>query len=169
MKPIYMQERHDPGNGKFGDCFRACIASILEQDIEYVPHVMADMKKDYHDCIDEMRLWLATQGYGFLDFPVKNPGGELLDIKCILDAYSIYGKGLYYILSGCSSSSHDGAYNHSVVCLENNVVHDPSTREKGRVNISGPCKNSDAFWISIIVAGIASADCHAMATQFSEV
>lgn len=38
MKPVRQLYRHDPANGVYGDCWRACIASVLELPIEDVPH-----------------------------------------------------------------------------------------------------------------------------------
>lgn len=38
MKPVDQQFLHNPEKGIVGDCFRACIASVLELPIEAVPH-----------------------------------------------------------------------------------------------------------------------------------
>jgi hypothetical protein len=45
MKPIDQEFMHDPEKGIIGDCFRACIASILELDINEVPHFYRDHKE----------------------------------------------------------------------------------------------------------------------------
>lgn len=38
MKPVDQEFLHDAKNNVIGDCFRACIASILEVPIDAVPH-----------------------------------------------------------------------------------------------------------------------------------
>lgn len=38
MKPVDQEFLHDPENNSVGDCFRACIASVLEVPVAAVPH-----------------------------------------------------------------------------------------------------------------------------------
>jgi len=38
MIPVDQEHLHDPENGSVGDCFRACLASLLEVPIAAVPH-----------------------------------------------------------------------------------------------------------------------------------
>jgi len=38
VKPVKQTIIHNPDNGMYGDCFRACVASLLEKPIEKVPH-----------------------------------------------------------------------------------------------------------------------------------
>ena len=38
MKPVDQQFMHNPAKGTVGDCFRACIASVLELPADAVPH-----------------------------------------------------------------------------------------------------------------------------------
>ena len=49
--------KHDPENGLYGDCYRACVACLLNLEVDQVPHF-------YHDgCNSEIgdkrcREWL---------------------------------------------------------------------------------------------------------------
>ena len=49
MKPVFQTRMHDPDKGIIGNCFRACIASILECGIDDIPKIeeqgMADWKE----------------------------------------------------------------------------------------------------------------------------
>ncbi|AHJ86603.1 hypothetical protein Jolie2_53 [Mycobacterium phage Jolie2] len=37
-----MEHRHDPAAGTYGDCWRACIATVTQTPIEHVPHFVGD-------------------------------------------------------------------------------------------------------------------------------
>ena len=48
---------HDPARGRFGDCLRACVASVLELPYEAVPQfAVAD------DWVERLQEWLAPRG-----------------------------------------------------------------------------------------------------------
>src|SRR5574343_138542 len=53
MRPAYQQVLH--GDGTVGDCFRACLASILEVDTNQVPHFVEMYRERW---ADECRMWL---------------------------------------------------------------------------------------------------------------
>jgi hypothetical protein len=38
MMPVEMIVDHCPEEGRYGDCFRACVASLMELPAEAVPH-----------------------------------------------------------------------------------------------------------------------------------
>lgn len=60
MKPV---EQTEYGKGK-GNCFSACVASILEIGIEDVPHFCEENKGTWFvDCAE----WLTTKGYGCIN------------------------------------------------------------------------------------------------------
>lgn len=70
MKPVTQLISNDGRDGKLpGDCVRACYASILERDIETVPHFVAGEVKsddgkpmDWHSGVN---VWLKREGYLF--------------------------------------------------------------------------------------------------------
>lgn len=61
MKTIEQRKLHDPDNGVFGDCWRACLASILEFPYECVP-AFEELKSPY---VMELSVnnWLFLYGY----------------------------------------------------------------------------------------------------------
>lgn len=116
MIPVHCRVRHDPEAGTYGDCVRACIASILELDAEAVPHF-------YHDNCDpvtghnRMVDWLASVGY--VPFSIGYEGCYALDE--ILEFNSDMNATAHYILAGST-----GEGNHVVVCQGGRVAHNPA-------------------------------------------
>lgn len=109
-----------------GDCFRACIASLLDMKTNDVPHfVKIDMraKISWTCTLDQ---WLAPQGLWYCDFPA--------DVKtwCVWTPTS----GMYAIGSGKSPRRSD--WDHSVVVklhrLGMTIVHDPHPSRAGVVD-----------------------------------
>lgn len=100
--------------GVRGDCFRACIASILELPIEDVPHFVAIE----HDWWGETQKWFHARGLSAL---WMNLSSELCPLVHWADAH-------YCILSGKSPR---GDFKHAVVGQIDpggwgfKVVHDP--------------------------------------------
>lgn len=62
MKPVYQE--FISGDGVIGDCFRACVASLLDADIQDVPHFLEVHRERM---MEAAREWLfATHGIGLL-------------------------------------------------------------------------------------------------------
>jgi hypothetical protein len=114
MIPAFCLTRHDPAAGQYGDCVRACIASIMELPTGKVPHFI-----DTHGEIDisQLNLWFARRGYA--PFWVAYPGEWTLDQ--LLSAQSTVNPGVHYVLFGGVSEG-----NHAVVCKGGAVVHNPA-------------------------------------------
>ena len=109
---------HKPEHGFYGDCLRACVASIIgAEHPETVPHF-------YQDGCDgvegEKRLteFLKTQGLG--DFRVYYDASVILEdiLEMMGNATS---KGVYYMLYCRSAGSP-----HVVIGCGNKIVHDPA-------------------------------------------
>lgn len=118
MIPQYMKFRHDPPN-THGDCFRACVASILELDIETVPHFHSDGCQDDGEITDRLNDWLFTH-HDLIKWGYAYPGFVSLDD--VLKFTGMNNPNIHYILHGATSS--DEA--HAVICRNNAMVHDPS-------------------------------------------
>jgi len=58
MKPVFQTNNSVPG----GDCLRACVASILELDIEEVPHFCGE--KPHEEWFSRLAIWLRDRGLG---------------------------------------------------------------------------------------------------------
>lgn len=116
MKKINQEILHDPENKIMGDCWRACIASVLELPLKDVPHFeLLDIREGRRK---ELKF-LAKHGYTI---------------------YAIYGEGKmgnhpkmmsdeneYYFAIGSSPRyfEKNKSVSHQVVCHKGKIVHDP--------------------------------------------
>ena len=116
MKPVDQQVLHDPDNGKYGDCMRACIASLLELPAEEVPHFFkTGNDNDFDDKLDQYLRW---QGYSLLDITYFE-FGRYQGIRGETD--------IHHIISGYTER---GTY-HATVGHRGKVVHDPHPSKAG--------------------------------------
>jgi hypothetical protein len=94
-----------------GNCFSACVASILELPIEDVPYFMDAPEDKWFGAFEP---WLAARGYYALYVEV-------------IDGWTPRG---LHILSG-SMSRRRNAPEHSVVARGSEIVHDPHPDRPG--------------------------------------
>lgn len=93
-----------------GNCFAACIASLLDVPLNHVPNI-----EELYDCYawyDVFCSWLECKGYTF-ETSTKQ--------ECI-------SSGGYYLVSGKSPR---GSFNHIVIYKEGQMVHDPHPDRTG--------------------------------------
>lgn len=115
MIPVNQTKFGAPG----GNCFSACIASILDLPIEKVPYFMSsDMRG--REWVDKLTTWLAPSGLYPLNF-VFLRGDPDITIQGI------------HILHGKSPR---GVGTHAVVAKGNTVVWDPHPSRAGIRNIT---------------------------------
>ncbi len=122
------------------DCYRACVASILNLPADAVPNVHGDDSEGgVHDQTSQMRRWL-TEAFGLTIFQTYCSGGWA--IEDLLRVYGGMNPGVPMILSGlCGNRGH-----HAVVIMNGAIAHDPSG-----AGLTGPC--SDGYWwLDIVVA-----------------
>lgn len=133
MKKIYSTVEHNPPHS-YGDCFRACLASVLETQVPHVLHDNCDASRQ-RKRIDQ---WLKPRGLAFLEFPlaVETPR-QALKVAGSLTQWT----GVHYMLSGVTRRGGG----HYVVCRKNKIVHNPTPG----IEIVGPFDN-DVFWLGII-------------------
>lgn len=135
MKPVMMQVNHDPENGEYGDCHRACVASILELEPNEVDH-FCDSGPNVNDFSERIDKWHKDRGILYVRMAFyENP----------LEFMEMNNPGIYYIFAGNSPAQ----VLHSVVALGNKIVHDPADRSEGK-QIIGPDKETDCYYIDII-------------------
>jgi hypothetical protein len=116
MIPVVCRVKHDPDNGKYGDCVRACIASVLELDADQVPHFHDD-DPDGPTATKRITAFLAS--HRLAPFYVAYDGAYSMD-----DILSLMGEQnptAVYLLFG---RTHSGG--HVVVCQGGAMVHDPA-------------------------------------------
>lgn len=146
MIPLKQRHRHDPANGIWGDCHRACVASILELPLDAVPNFHepppGEAWRSEWAAIRE-RVFLISCGF----VPITCCYHEDMGLEQVLAGAAYYNPGTYWILGGTSRNG----TGHSVVCLDDLIVHDPSLDDSG---IVGPMEGGH-YWATFIGAGIA--------------
>lgn len=113
MKPV-MQKVY---NSQRGDCFSACVASILELQLDDVPNFHDFDDKDFSDALDE---WFNDRGMVYLEFDLTI--GDATEFISQLDmVYTI----------GTIRSPRARAIRHAVVCKGGKIIHDPHPNQDG--------------------------------------
>ena len=137
MTPQICLVKHDPPHS-YGDCFRACVASILDLPTDDVPHF-------YHDGADgdvgteRVREFLNGLGYTIVWFAFD---GEALPLDEMLNIWGQMNPDVPAILLASNRDS-----DHAVVMRGDKIVHDPSWI---RSSITGP--NSNGYWNILVIA-----------------
>jgi hypothetical protein len=107
---------HDPANGVIGDCWRTCVACLLDVEPETVPHFI--LKPSWYE---DTLAWLRERGYGLYEF-----GG-------LFEQVSHTGLvGCHHIITGGSPRDPVNV-KHAVIGLDEEVVWDPHPSRAGIV------------------------------------
>ena len=137
MKPVHCRVAHEPENGKYGDCVRACVASLLELEPEDVPHFYEDNASGEIGT-ERVRQFLATKNlapfYTYFDGAITFT--ELMNVQRIMNPST------YYMLFHRTESG-----DHVVICKGGEVDFDPAWY---RSKVAGP--NSNGFWGVMVIA-----------------
>lgn len=114
---VLCRVKHDPENGTYGDCLRACVATMLGLQADDVPHFAHDGA--IADIVNErMREFLATRGLA----PWWSHYDPDLSREELLETLSESGPGVAFLLFGRTGDDGD----HVIVCRDGKVVHDPA-------------------------------------------
>lgn len=134
--------------GEQGDCWRACIASILNLPAAEVPN-FAHLADDSWCRMYELgRAWLKTRDLGI--FRTYYSAGWALDE--VLETLSAPNIDVPIILAG--QSGRDPREAHAVVVMNGEVVHDPSG-----AGVAGPypcncgaaeCDSKGWWWLDVV-------------------
>jgi hypothetical protein len=132
--PVFadMLELHDPDKGTIGDCWRACIASILGVPAEEVPHFLKlELEELKASWITLTVEWLRERGYSLIR----------------LDSAPFWvSDGFLCIASGMSPRG----FRHCVVYDGFDIVHDPHPSRDGLVDFD---LDRDDCHLMLIVKG----------------
>lgn len=112
--------KHDPPRS-YGDCLRACIASIMDLDPEHVPH-FADMAATGTEARASARRWLGLRGLTITAFALD--GSE--SVQGVLDWMGENNPDTTWMLFGSTTRAPAAPADHVVVCQGGKVVHDPA-------------------------------------------
>lgn len=96
-----------------GNCFTACVASILELPIHEVPDFCCDHEDD--DWEETFREWLEQRGLYPIIVDFENEGAEVPSWE------------IHWILGGRSRAGHK----HAVVWYGDEIAHNPITGHTG--------------------------------------
>ena len=144
MTPHQQLIRHDPEEDRYGDCFRTCVACLLDLRPEEVPNWF-DGPDDSDRRWAEVDAWFADRGLGL--FQILYPGEIALDD--ILETMRNTNPGKLYILSGQSRIG----VNHSVIARGDEIEHDPSGN-----GIEAPIEDDEGgrYWYVELILGYTS-------------
>jgi hypothetical protein len=135
---------HRPEEGIVGDCFRTCLACVLDLPVSGVPHFYQELFNfdDPEEPVAEQvhartNAWLAAKyGLRFVEIAYS------LDIEPLREYISWAFKNLHVII-GCNSKNGG----HSVVMRNKDYMWDPAIDNSGCV---GPMDDG-YYWIGFIV------------------
>lgn len=140
---------HYPSIGKIGDCFRTCLACLLDLEVTEVPHFLSihydPTSPNPHLESPEMKThikdWLASKGYALVEVPYQAEAEErpnrIMEHLALKD-----GEDMCYLLSGRSVNAA-----HVVIGRGPKILWDPSPTNSG---IVAPVDG--VYWISYLVS-----------------
>lgn len=115
MKPVFQTTKHNPPHS-YGNCYRACVASILECDVDDIPAF--ETMRGFNDAGKSGNEWWMTYT------------GYLAGLGLFASRHSIEDgkvpKG-YSIITG--KSPRHPEVGHCVVALDGEIVHDPAGKD----------------------------------------
>lgn len=138
MKPYYQlitnHSDHTPG-----DCFRTCIACLLEIPPEQIPHVY-ETTKDSIEGIKHLNIFLKPKHLQYFEFDFQCDDFE--DLKNFLTSYQkIFTTEFWFIITGMTNSEQDLA--HCILVNQYGNIHNPLESDK---NLSvQPIKLENSF------------------------
>lgn len=138
MTPLKQRNRHRPEDGVWGDCHRACVASMLDLPLDAVPH-FGDGGCDNVEFDRRVREYLASQRIAPVTTIFSGSESPLADV---LDCVGHLNPGMHYIIGGKSRAG----CGHSVIGFDRKIVFDPSLDENG---IVGPMDDG-FYWITFL-------------------
>ena len=113
MKPINQKFPHTIDN-KFGDCWAACAASVLEIKLDEIPDFFS-WRDDPNTGLRFKDSWLLQKGYLNLILPYYGTSSDIID------------KLDFHVIT--VPVDKDYKYWHCVVGKGNEIVHDPNPRK----------------------------------------
>jgi hypothetical protein len=136
--------RHDPANGRHGDCYRTALACLLGLRPDEVPHFADEAATKGQSFQRKAGEWLADRGLALVR--QWYPGG-IADLPGILCRVACENTGSYYLVTGRSPTG----VNHVVIARNHRIVWDPHPDDVGLV---GPCFDDPALGFLVEFLGV---------------
>lgn len=117
MTPYNQLVLHDPENNQYGDCQRACIASLLDIAPVQIPH--------FHESGDPLKFRKSLNGYlatmGLIHITTEPFNFRQGQFRGMANCYHmIYGQTVR-------------GTRHAVVALNGEIIHDPHPSKAGLI------------------------------------
>lgn len=139
MIPVKQRVKHDPASGKFGDCFRTALASILDiEDVGNVPHFFEN-GETADEAWARIDPWLTDQGFCMVAIPYP---GNLTRLE-VCQGFGGSNPNVYYLLGGSIRG-----VNHIVVCCNDEIVCNPAMYPEG---LDGPVVEPGVWHVAVLV------------------
>lgn len=146
VKPQKQLVRHDPANGKFGDCYRTAVAVVLGCDASEIPHVCEKGRRNADDLdgLIAMREFLRSNGLA-ISKSVFN--GELT-WTAFREWMAKFNPDTAFIATGQSTRG----VNHCVVMIGGEVVCDPfsGVADQDALTRSATEDGESHWWVEVI-------------------
>lgn len=138
MKRVMQSISHMPRHGTWGDCHRAAVATVLSLPLAAVPH-FGDGGPTAEEFKARERKFLLS--HGIVPIYAVYAGSDLESGPgLILEVVSDLNPGTPFLLGGRSRNGND----HTVVCQDGAIFHDPSDDAAGIV-----APSSDGwYWVT---------------------
>jgi hypothetical protein len=137
-------QSHAPGQGAVGDCYRTCIATILDLHPSDVPHFIGDTwHEDKSATESAVNSWLNERGLAKAYFPFPSD----CDLEYVLKFSKNLCPGVPMILSAKHGDLH-----HATVIMDGKLVCDPQGRCDERGTGLVPCDDG-MYWVEVISVG----------------
>lgn len=133
---------HNPPHS-YGDCFRTCVAVMLDLPAEQVPHVFS-RGEDGPTAHAAMDAWLAGRG---LELMWVIYPGDTTTLEQVMRSFEVNNPGLPVMIGGLSRPG----CGHFIVAQHGEVACDPAPGRDNEAALIGP--HDDGMWVvGILVA-----------------
>jgi len=145
MTPVMCRTKHQPPTS-YGDCLRACVATVVDMDGDNVPH-FADNGATGDEALDRARDWLVPRGLTVACFAF--PGA--IALPDLLEYMETMNPTVTWLLFGSTAlgPGKGAGGDHVNVCQGGKVVHDPAWIP---TSIKSP--TSDGIWQVWVVSRV---------------
>lgn len=133
MIKITQKNFHNPSEGRYGDCYKTCLACLFEVDPNTIPDVTEAMWLSEDEFLRVYEEWLRSIGYASIHVPMAH------SLETVLEWSNKLNPDVYHLLTGHSKNR----VPHVVVCLNGQIIWDPSIDKSG---IIGPVEGY--YWLT---------------------